>query len=67
MSSICVLCDFGDCQRCATAWVECDGVKRPYCPLHQIDHSIHVGPHKYEPEIEGWYIKCDAKKVITPI
>jgi len=67
MSGICIWCDFGDCQRCATVWVKCDGVERPYCDLHKEDHSVHVGQGKYESEIEGWYIKCDAAKTSEPI
>jgi len=65
--SVCIWCDFGDCKNCSTVWVECDGVKRPYCEKHKDDHSIHVGPHKYEAEIEDWYIKCDAPKKYYPI
>lgn len=62
-----IWCDFGDCRRAATVWVSCDGVKRPYCDLHREDHSIHCGAHKYEAEIEGDYIRCNAVKSFGPV
>jgi hypothetical protein len=61
-----ILYDFGDCQNAATVWVSCDGVKRPFCDRHKENHSIHyLG--KYEAEIDGHYLKCDAPKSFEPI